>query len=165
MKWGSIAVKNRLRKWTGRRLRIIQVLSNVPYATRVSPTNQGGTEKIVYELTEELVRRGRDVYLYAAKGSRSSAKLIPYPRKLSSPKIGSFVLNTLPKNVDIIHDHTFRSVLGVRKLKIPTVCTFHIPVKHWVQHPVYVSRRAKQVMGRNRGFYVYNGINPSDYER
>jgi hypothetical protein len=71
-----------VRKMGQNRLRIVQVISNIPSATRLPPTNQGGTEKIVYELTEELVRRGKDVYLYAASGSRSSAKLIPYPRNV-----------------------------------------------------------------------------------
>ncbi|MEX2462337.1 MAG: glycosyltransferase [Paenibacillaceae bacterium] len=145
-------------------LRIVQVISNYPQASRVPPTNQGGTEKIVYELTEELVHRGLDVYLYAAKGSRSSARLITYPKSLKSKSIGSFVLNTLPKRVDIIHDHTFNSVLGRTKNKIPTVCTLHLPAKHWVNNPVYVSKRARLVMGKNRGFYVYNGINPKEYQ-
>jgi glycosyltransferase involved in cell wall biosynthesis len=147
-----------------KRLKIIQVISNYPQANRLPPTNQGGTEKIVYELTEELVHRGLDVYLYAAKGSRSSARLIPYPMGLKSKSIGSFVLNTLPKRVDIIHDHTFKSVLGRSKTKIPTLCTLHMPVKHWVKHPVYVSRRARSVMGKGRGFYVHNGINPNEYQ-
>ncbi|QGR00125.1 glycosyltransferase family 4 protein [Paenibacillus psychroresistens] len=156
--------KSHKRKNKHKRLRIIQVISNYPQANRVPPTNQGGTEKIVYELTEELVHRGQDVYLYAAKGSRSSARLITYPKGLKSKSIGSFVLNTLPKKVDIIHDHTFKSVLGRSKTKIPTLCTLHMPEKHWVKHPVYVSKRARSVMGKGRGFYVHNGINPRDYQ-
>jgi glycosyltransferase involved in cell wall biosynthesis len=155
---------NQLRKTGQNRLRIVQVISNTPNATRLPPTNQGGTEKIVYELTEELVRRGKDVYLYAASGSRSSAKLIPYPKNVGRKEIGSFILSKLPRNVDIIHDHTFNSALGRRNLRIPTLCTLHLPVKHWVKYPVYVSKRARQVIGRNRGFYVYNGINPREYE-
>ncbi|MNI15656.1 Capsular glucan synthase [compost metagenome] len=159
------AVRNRSSRKFKKRLRIVQVISNIPDARPVPPTNQGGTEKIVYELTEDLVKRGHKVYLFAAKGSRTHAKLIEYPRGLKSYKLANFVMRKLPKKrVDIIHDHTFQSFLGRRKLGIPTLCTLHLPVKHKVKYPVYVSRRARHVMGKNRGFFVYNGIKPNDYE-
>ncbi|MDH6373045.1 hypothetical protein M2444_004875 [Paenibacillus sp. PastF-3] len=63
------------------KLTIAQVISNYPNAQPL-PSIKGGTGKIVYELTEELVRRGHKVYLFAALGSRSKAKLIPYPKGL-----------------------------------------------------------------------------------
>ncbi|UJF35003.1 glycosyltransferase [Paenibacillus hexagrammi] len=147
-----------------RRLRIVQVISNYPDARPLPPTNQGGTEKVVHELTENLVRRGHDVYLFASRGSRSSAKLIPYKKNLRDRGIARFVLKRMPRHVDIIHDHTFTSTLGRRKLKIPTICTLHLPVKQRVKHPVYVSRRARTIMGKNRGYFVYNGISPRDYQ-
>ncbi|KIL38115.1 glycosyl transferase [Gordoniibacillus kamchatkensis] len=147
-----------------KRLTIVQVISNRPNALPLPPKNQGGTEKVVYELTEELARRGHRVLLFAAKGSRTSAELITYPKGLKELGIGSFVTQRLPKGTDIIHDHTFSSALGRRKLLVPTLCTFHLPRKRWVKYPVYVSKRARKVMGNNRGFYVYNGINPSEYE-
>ncbi len=146
------------------KLKIVQVISNVPNARVLPPTNQGGTEKIVYELTEELVRRNHDVYLFAAKGSRTSAKLIPYPKHIRDYSIASFVSRKMPKGVHIIHDHSFKSAMGRWNSKIPTLCTMHLPVKHMVKHPVYVSRRARMMMGKGRGYYVYNGINPLDYE-
>ncbi|MBD8499122.1 glycosyltransferase [Paenibacillus arenosi] len=145
-----------------KRLTIVQVISNLPNAHPV-PSNKGGTEKIVYELTEELVRRGHDVYLFAAQGSKSSAKLIQYPKSLKKSSIGAFVLSKLPKHTDIIHDHTFHSALGTNR-RVPTVCTIHMPVKNKVDYPVYVSKRARKVNGKNRGFYVYNGINADEYE-
>ncbi|MBD0379033.1 glycosyltransferase family 4 protein [Paenibacillus sedimenti] len=147
-----------------RRLKIVQVISNIPDAGRIPPTNQGGTEKVVYELTEELVRRGHDVTIFAARGSRSSARLIPIPAGLRDEGIARFVLSRMPQGVDIIHDHTFSSALGRRQLRIPTVCTLHLPVKQRVKHPVYVSKRAQIVMGKSRGDYVYNGVKPSEYE-
>ncbi|OKP93402.1 glycosyltransferase [Paenibacillus sp. P32E] len=146
-----------------KKLTIVQVISNYPKAQPV-PSIKGGTEKIVYELTEELVRRGHRVFLYAALGSRSKAKLITYPKGLRHENLARYVLNKLPDSTDIIHDHTFRSALGVTNPKIPTVCTVHIPVKRRVKYPVYVSKRARQKMGNNRGTCVYNGINTNEYE-
>lgn len=156
-------MKKLIRHSENKRLTIVQVISNYPNAQPV-PSIKGGTEKIVYELTEELVRRGHKVYLFAASGSRSRARLITYPRGLRHEGIAQFVLGRLPERVDIIHDHTFRSALGTIHPKLPTVCTVHIPVKRHVKYPVYVSKRARQQMGGNRGFYVYNGINPGEYE-
>ncbi|MDD9268750.1 glycosyltransferase family 4 protein [Paenibacillus sp. GCM10023248] len=147
-----------------KRLHIVQVISNYPDAQKLPPTNQGGTEKVVHELTESLVRKGHKVILFAAKGSRTRARLIPFPKGLRDAGIGGYVLRKLPPRVDVIHDHTFTSALGTRKLRIPTVCTMHLPVRQRVKHPVYVSRRAKMVMGNNRGYFIYNGINPNEYE-
>jgi glycosyltransferase involved in cell wall biosynthesis len=147
-----------------KRLNIVQVISNSPDARKLPPTNQGGTEKIVYELTENLVRRGHRVTLFAARGSRTRAKLVPFPKGLRNQGIARYVLNKMPRDVDVIHDHTFGSVLGRLNLRIPIVCTVHLPEKQRVKYPVYVSKRARMVMGKNRGYYVYNGLNPSEYE-
>lgn len=147
-----------------KRLQIVQVISNFPDAQKLPPRNQGGTEKVVHELTEHLVRKGHQVIVFATRGSRTSAKLVPFPRGLRDKGIARYVLSKMPRHVDVIHDHTFSSALGRRKLHIPTVCTLHLPVKQQVKHPVYVSKRARTLMGRNRGHYVYNGLNPSEYE-
>ena len=57
-----------------RPLRIAQV---APVWARVPPVTYGGTERIVYHLTEELVRRGHDVTLFASGDSLTSARLRP----------------------------------------------------------------------------------------
>jgi glycosyltransferase involved in cell wall biosynthesis len=147
----------------GKRLTIVQVISNYPNAQPV-PSIKGGTEKVVYELTEELVRRGHRVCLFAARGSKSSARLITYPKGLKHNQIPEYVLQHMPPGTHIIHDHTFRSAFGRRKLPCPAVCTVHLPVKQHGKNPVYVSKRARQVMGGGKGFYVYNGINMREYE-
>ncbi len=147
-----------------RRLRIVQVISNYPNAWPIPPFNQGGTEKVVSELTNELVRKGHQVYVFAARKSRSLAEVIHYPRGIRDRGIRKFVLKRMPDRIDVIHDHTFTSTIGRAKTKIPTVCTMHLPVKHRVKNPVYVSRRARKVMGRNKGYFVYNGVLPSEYE-
>ncbi len=61
-------------------MRIAQV---APLFESVPPKLYGGTERIVSYLTEELVRRGHDVTLYASGESCTSARLVPCaPRSL-----------------------------------------------------------------------------------
>jgi glycosyltransferase involved in cell wall biosynthesis len=55
-------------------MRIAQV---APLFESVPPQLYGGTERVVSFLTEELVRRGHDVTLFAAGDSRTSATLAP----------------------------------------------------------------------------------------
>ncbi|MBX6342136.1 MAG: glycosyltransferase family 4 protein, partial [Thermomicrobiaceae bacterium] len=55
-------------------MRIAQVAP--PFET-VPPTRYGGTERVVATLTEELVRRGHDVTLFAAGDSKTPARLRP----------------------------------------------------------------------------------------
>src|SRR6187455_3051501 len=61
-------------------MRIAQI---APLMESVPPRFYGGTERIVSYLTEELVRLGHDVTLFAAGDSMTSAKLVPCaPRAL-----------------------------------------------------------------------------------
>ena len=55
-------------------MRIAQV---APLAESVPPKLYGGTERIVYYLTEELVRQGHEVTLFASGDSVTSATLVP----------------------------------------------------------------------------------------
>ena len=54
-------------------MRIAQI---APLYERVPPQFYGGTERIVSYLTEELVRQGHDVTLFASGDSKTSAKLV-----------------------------------------------------------------------------------------
>ena len=54
-------------------MKIAQV---APLAERCPPRLYGGTERIVSYLTEELVRQGHDVTLFASGDSRTAAKLV-----------------------------------------------------------------------------------------
>src|SRR5438128_2246719 len=56
------------------RLRIAQV---APLHESVPPALYGGTERIVSYLTEELVRAGHDVTLFASGDSHTAARLVP----------------------------------------------------------------------------------------
>lgn len=55
-------------------MKIAQV---VHLGVSVPPEKYGGTERVVFYLTEELVRLGHDVTLFASGDSTTSAKLMP----------------------------------------------------------------------------------------
>src|SRR5215210_5642105 len=55
-------------------MRIAQI---APLMESVPPRLYGGTERIVFWLTEELVRQGHEVTLFASADSITSAELVP----------------------------------------------------------------------------------------
>ena len=65
-----------------RRLRIAQV---APPVERVPPAAYGGTERVVDELTRQLVDRGHDVALFASGDSDVPARLIPTVERALRP--------------------------------------------------------------------------------
>lgn len=146
-----------------RPLRIVQA---APDVYPVPPKDYGGTEVVIYELTEELVKRGYDVYLYAQAGSRTSAKLIPYESTngWNSIEIMRYVTETLVDNVDIFHYHTHPSIISSKCISIPSLCTIHGPTDAVTRNPVYVSKRALELFGGGKGHFVYNGLDFNRYE-
>src|SRR3954469_3575085 len=61
----------------------MKIAQIAPLAESVPPKLYGGTERIVSYLTEELVRQGHDVTLFASGDSATAARLIPgCPRSL-----------------------------------------------------------------------------------
>lgn len=114
-----------------------------PIVERTPPKKYGGTERIVSALTEELVRRGHDVTLFASGDSVTSARLISiYPRALSEIKIRDlFASNSLSMfniglaysrqdQFDVIHDHTGTLGLPTANLSTkPVVITMHGPFR------------------------------------
>jgi glycosyltransferase involved in cell wall biosynthesis len=115
-------------------MRIAQV---APLFERVPPPLYGGTERVVSYLTEELVRMGHEVTLFASGDSETSARLVPAcPRALwRDPD----VRETLPHHVhlmelvfrdvgrfDVIHFHTdYLHFPLVRRHGCPSVTTLH----------------------------------------
>jgi glycosyltransferase involved in cell wall biosynthesis len=84
-----------------------------PWLT-VPPQGYGGTERVVALLADGLVANGHDVTLFAANGSRTTARLVS-PLAVAPPIIGSApddeVFHTLSAflahdEFDVIHDHT-----------------------------------------------------------
>ena len=115
-------------------MRIAQV---APLYESVPPKTYGGTERIVSYLTEELVRQGHDVTLYASGDSRTSARLVAAcPRSL---RLDDACEDPLAHHVlmleqvfaeadryDIIHFHVdYLHFPLSRRVHAPNVTTLH----------------------------------------
>lgn len=130
-------------------MRIAQI---APIIERVPPKRYGGTERVIYNLTEQLVKRGHDVTLFASGDSITSAKLVSvYPKGLREAKFsnvsGLDVLNmvnvgyayTFFKEFDIIHDHTgFVGLPTANICPTPSVFTMHGPYLNFLGDHVYL---------------------------
>jgi glycosyltransferase involved in cell wall biosynthesis len=55
----------------------VRIAQIAPLYESVPPRGYGGTERVVSYLTEELVRRGHDVTLFASGDSQTAARLLP----------------------------------------------------------------------------------------
>src|SRR6185437_14703770 len=96
----------------GYSMRIAQV---APLAEAVPPALYGGTERVVSWLTEELVRQGHQVTLFASGDSVTTANLVSsVPRGLRLARIRDHTASTLvmldqvrrrANEFDIIHFH------------------------------------------------------------
>lgn len=94
-------------------MRIAQV---APLSEAIPPKLYGGSERVVSWLTEELVRQGHDVTLFASGDSLTSAKLVPgAPQGLRLSGINDHLASHLvmladvrrrEAEFDIIHFHT-----------------------------------------------------------
>ncbi|MBD2314707.1 glycosyltransferase family 4 protein [Desertifilum sp. FACHB-1129] len=163
-------------------MRIAQVS---PLVERVPPPAYGGIEQIVSLLTDELVRRGHEVTLFASGDSITSAQLESvHPRALrldsSVKEYGIYDMLQLSQvyerasEFDIIHSHMGCATLPYAQLvKTPTVHTLHgifTPdneklFTHARRQP-YVSISNAQREPRlnlNCVATVYNGIDLSQY--
>jgi glycosyltransferase involved in cell wall biosynthesis len=120
-------------------MRIAQI---APIPERVPPKKYGGTERVIYYLTEELVKLGHDVTLFASGDSITSAKLISVvPKALretpNEKDIYGFNVNSLlnmglaysmQDQFDVIHDHNAHMGLPTANIATtPVVMTWHGP--------------------------------------
>jgi glycosyltransferase involved in cell wall biosynthesis len=115
-------------------MRIAQV---APLSESVPPRNYGGTERVVSYLTEELVRQGHEVTLFASGDSVTSAELVPgCPRALrTDPKCVSSVPHQIVQleqlwrragDFDVVHFHGDGLHLPFsRRAGVPYVTTLH----------------------------------------
>ena len=122
-----------------------------PPFLEIPPQGQGGTEVVVYELTEELVRRGHQVTLFACGNSQSSAEVVRVyetavnhveidPETMESSRklrlemtyfgdVASRLLDLEP--FDVVYNHTRGEVAmapTTRTYPAPIISTFHLPI-------------------------------------
>ena len=64
-------------RWFPTRRRPVRIAQIAPPFQSVPPAGYGGTERVVSLLTEELVRRGHEVTLFASGDSSTTAHLVP----------------------------------------------------------------------------------------
>ncbi|TAF10994.1 MAG: glycosyltransferase family 4 protein [Nostocales cyanobacterium] len=164
-------------------MRIAQI---APLWERVPPPAYGGIELVVSLLTDELVRRGHEVTLFASGDSLTLANLVSvHPRALrldsSVKESGIYEVLQLAlvyeraEEFDIIHSHMGHTPLAYTNLvKTPTVHTLHgiftpdneIIFKYAKKQP-YISISDSQReprLGLNYVTTVYNGIDVSSYK-
>lgn len=155
------------------------------------PLKYGGTERVVYTLSEELVKRGHEVTVFATGDSKISGNLRYYYKKALSqdPKYKSDPLIWLHsfyecfKNAgefDIIHNHMQQIAIFLSDfVKTPVLHTLHgdfyegetSDIKREVlarfKNHNYVSISNAQRGGMPDLNYiqtVYNGINPAEFQ-
>lgn len=164
-------------------MRIAQI---APLWERVPPPAYGGIELVVSLLTDELVRRGHEVTLFASGDSLTLANLISvHPRALrldSTVKdyniyeiLQLALVYERAEDFDIIHSHTGYTPLAyVNLVKTPTVHTLHgiftpdnEKIFKYAKKQPYISISDSQREPRLELNYVttvYNGIDVSSYE-
>src|SRR4030042_269005 len=100
------------------------------------PKRYGGIERVVHYLTEELVKRGHDVTLFASGDSETRAKLVAASshslRQLHTADASAFTILNVTKvykrasEFDIIHNHIdFFAFPAAYFSPTPTINTFH----------------------------------------
>jgi len=128
-------------------MRIAQV---APPFESVPPSGYGGTERVVSVLTEELVRRGHEVTLFAAGDSRTAGQLVPtVPEALwhADPPLADlnpFWAITLDAvwdhrdEFDLIHSHLdYWGFPLARHAGVPVVTTLHGRLDLAEQQPLF----------------------------
>src|SRR5574341_289663 len=154
-----------------------------PVAWRTPPRTYGAWETVASNITEELVRRGWDVTLFATKDSITSATLHAviergYEEDFNAdPKVCEYLhLSEAFEHADefdLIHSHyDFMSLTYSRLIKTPVLITIHgfsspkiLPVyRKYNGHVHYVSiSNADRAPDLDYIATVYNGIDISSY--
>ena len=147
----------------------------------VPPPTHGGTELMVHYLTEELVRRGHDVHLYASGDSKTSAVLHAVNERATLTDAGAtiyadkeletraaFELYRDADFYDVIHAHwPTLAPYFASTTKTPTLLTYHYIERsthdYYREHvpnvqPVCVSHRQAEMLGEPDLPVVYDGL-------
>jgi len=169
----------------GKKLRIAQI---APLWIPLPPRTYGGIELMLSLLTEELVKRGYDITLFASGDSKTIAKLISptetaiwLQKGLRSPHgyitIALEMIRKLRHKFDLIHNHFdfFMFPLFIMDGKKPILTTLHRPLDSVTIETLKIYNKIKfcaisndqRESAREHGIeiidVVYNGINPENY--
>jgi len=167
-------------------MKIVQIS---PFEERVPPKKYGGTELIIYNITQELIKRGHKVYLIAPGDSQTKAKLLPsFPKALRTYTetqdmktrdslkfigVGKVLEHLKNIDADIIHNHLGWRLLPFSPIiKMPIVTTLHGPLYIDYQKLIYgkfkkanyisISKNQREPFpSLNYVGNVYNGIDVS----
>lgn len=165
------------------KMRIAQI---APLWERVPPPAYGGTELVVSLLTDELLRRGHEVTLFASGDSQTLAKLEPGCKKalrsldVTHQEYAIYEQMQLSKvferanEFDVIHAHVdYPALLYTNLTKTPVLHTIHgtfsplveqIFTKHRQQNFVSISNsQQRPELGLNYVATVYNAIAPERF--
>lgn len=168
-------------------MRIAQL---APLVENVPPQGYGGTELVVSLLTEELVRRGHDVTLFASERSVTEARLISVIpdglRQICSEarhRWSAYELSSLLKlkemvcEFDIIHNHMgYQALPFLDGLNRPILTTIHNPISDYCadvflaygeQPYIAISDSYRKLNYPERLNYfatIYNGIDIDKYQ-
>lgn len=158
----------------------IAIVSTVYKAT--PPQGYGGIERVVYFLTEELIRQGNEVVLFGLPGSYCSGKTIevygyslskmPSGIKKTTDEISEEFLYKAMKEyldsnpVDVIHDWSFQNTFVLRHPEAyPFVISTCVPHFHGYSRPNLVAcSRAHASLCGGSTKYIHYGLNLSDYK-
>ncbi|MBD6614498.1 glycosyltransferase family 4 protein [Komarekiella sp. 'clone 1'] len=163
-------------------MKIAQV---APLWERVPPPSYGGIELVVSRLTDELVRRGHEVTLFASGDSHTLAHLETVcPRALRlDPSVKEHDVYEMLElsqvyqhaaEFDIIHSHVGISALPLASLvtTTPTVHTLHgnftkdnrNAFSYYQKQPYVSISNAQRQLNLNYVATVHNGIELEDYK-
>lgn len=173
-----------------KRLRIAQL---APLWETIPPKKYGGIEIIIKAITNELIKRGHQVTLFAAGNSKTKAKLNSvFPKSLFEMKVDWYhrsqnLINAAnlfqrANKFDIIHNHAGDNALFfVQTVKTPVLTTLHnvlpnskqnksdeyITFDYYSQKTNFASisfnQRKHSNLKLNYVDTVYNGINLNDF--
>jgi glycosyltransferase involved in cell wall biosynthesis len=117
--------------------RIMRIAQVAPLYESVPPALYGGTERVVFWLTEELIRLGHDVTLFASGDSLTTARLVPACKKalrLDAECVDQLAHHMVmldqvfseKEKFDLIHFHIdYLHFPMSRHNKVPQVTTLH----------------------------------------
>lgn len=154
-----------------------------PLEMRVPPVAYGGIELVVSLLTEELVRRGHDVTLFASGDSVTDARLVPAcSTHLRGTSHHKGILNMMnvatclarADSFDVIHNHTVYEGMAMAEL----ACRPMLSTLHWTLYEDWprvfahyqgwyntLSRSFKRQLPFKHGFVgvIHNGLDVDSY--